>query len=94
MTTDNSIPATPLWFTIICIIVALPATTVPQLLALCNPELKSMVWLYPVYVVASCYLAWKTYPQRSLLAWILIILTIMGHVAIWLMVTQPTENIF
>lgn len=92
--TDTPTISTPLWFTVLCIVIALPATAIPQLLALCNPDLKAMVWLYPVYVVASCWLAWKTYPQRPLLAWILLILTILSHAAIWLMVTQPVENIF
>lgn len=80
---------TPWWFTLICIIVALPATALPQLLSLCNPDLKAFVWLYPVYVIASCYLAWKIYTTRQLLAWILLAITLLSHGAIWIMVTQP-----
>ena len=90
--TDNN--STPWWFTAICILMALPATALPELLNLCNPDLKAFVWLYPVYVVASCFLAWKVYPARQLLAWILLAITLLSHGAIWIMVTQPNVIIY
>lgn len=82
-------PPAPRWLTLTVILVSLPVFSFPALLDSCPPELKAMVWLYPVYVVAAAWLAWKCYPQRHALAWILIALIALTHAAMWVMVSQP-----
>lgn len=88
MKNESRQPGTPFWFTVLVILFSLPVFSLPALLASCPPELKAMVWLYPFYVVFAAYFAWQCYLQRRALAWILVVLILLGHAAVWTMVTQ------
>ena len=79
-------PDTPKWFTLVVVIVALPALALPSLLNLCPPDFRTMVWVYPVYVVAAALLARQCYAQRPALAWVLVVLTLLSHAAVWSMI--------
>lgn len=79
----------PNWFGALCIVLALPLFQLPSLLSACPPEpaeLRVILWIYPFYAVLAAYLAWLCYGPRRVLAWILLCLLVMSHVAIRLMV--------
>ncbi len=92
MSSQQILPSTPRWFTALDILCTLPVFLFPGLLATCPPDLKAMVWVYPFYIIVAAYLAWQCYPQRSALAWILLVLIILSHAAIWLMATSPLKS--
>lgn len=84
---------TPRWFTAIDLLCALPVFQFPVLLANA-PEgegARIMVWLYPFYVLMAAYLAWQCYSERRALAWILLVLMVMSHVAIWILVMNENN---
>lgn len=83
------LPPTPRWFTILVTIMALPVFQVPVLLANCAPQsaVRTMVWVYLFYVPVAAYLAYLCYPERRALAWILTLLMLLSHIAVWLLVT-------
>lgn len=82
-------PKSPRWFAALCIILALPLFQFPALLsatAAAQSQTRVILWIYPFYAVMAAYLAWQCYGQRRALAWILLGLLVMSHVAIRLMV--------
>lgn len=84
-------PATPRWFTVVIIVTFLPVFQFPMLLG-SMPDVsivRTLVWVYPFYCLVAAYLAWQCYPQRHALAWILLALMILSHIAIQLLVTTP-----
>ena len=86
-----SLPKTPHWMVAVIIIVTLPVFQFPMLLA-SAPDLssvKALVWAYAFYCIVAAYLAWQCYPQRKALAWVLLALMVMSHLAMWLLVTTP-----
>lgn len=84
----------PVWMLIIIIVASLPVLAFPTLLNLSTgdtSEYKALVWLYPLYVLVAAYLAWQCYGRRTEMTWILIILMLMSHAAIWYLLTaNPT----
>lgn len=83
-------PTTPKWVTFLIIIFTLPIFTLPSLLAQCNPEAeaaRTLVWIYPFYMILSAYLAWRAYPQRPYLTWILLAVMVLSSIAMQILVT-------
>lgn len=78
----------PGWMTVIIIIVALPVLALPVMLSL-SGELaegnKLYVWLYPAYVLATAILAYQCYGRRTEMTWILIVLMLLTHAAMWVL---------
>jgi hypothetical protein len=50
-----------------------------------------MLWIYPFYAIVAAYLAWQCYPQRRALAWVLLSLLLLSHVAIWILCTTANQ---
>lgn len=76
----------PKWFTAIVIIAVLPIFQLPLLLSIASGDqqgIHTMIWIYPIYAIVAAYLAWQCYPQRRALAWILIALLLLSHLAIY-----------
>lgn len=76
----------PKWFAAVVIIAALPIFQLPLLLSIAPANqsgIRTMLWIYPVYAVVAAYLAWQCYPQRKALAWILVGLLLLSHIAIY-----------
>lgn len=48
-----------------------------------------MLWVYLFYVPVAAYLSYLCYPERRALAWILLALMVLSHIAIWLLLTTP-----
>ncbi len=78
----------PVWMIIVIIVAMLPALAFPKLLAMTAPDSgqRTLVWLYPFYVAASGAFAWICWPERKEVSWVLIVLMLMTHAAIWLLV--------
>lgn len=81
---------TPLWMKIVIIACMLPALAFPSLLAMTQADTaaRTLVWLYPFYVLASGLCSWICYGQRREMSWILIILMLLSHAAIWVLIYQ------
>lgn len=86
----------PWWLLVIIIIAALPVFAFPTLLSLMNEvnsEIKIITWFYLYYVIGTAYLAWICWPERKYMTWILLVLLLMSHVAIWcLALYNPTNQ--
>ena len=87
-------PRTPRWMTALIVVLLLPVFQLPVLLANAEPDspARTMIWIYPIYALLSGYLAWQCYPQRHATAWILLVLLLMSHVAIWMLVFSPLNS--
>ncbi|MDE6556727.1 MAG: hypothetical protein K2K55_07175 [Duncaniella sp.] len=79
-------------FAVLVIILALPLFSTPLILSAAPDADSPLVlfgWMYPFYLIASAWLAWKVYPRRQDLAWILVILMVMSTAAMWWLATHP-----
>ena len=83
-------PATPRWMICVILLVALPVFQFPMLLSSLPADSPNrvFVWMYPFYVVVAAYLAYQCYPQRRALAWILLVLMVLSHIAVYLLVNS------
>lgn len=68
---------TPAWMTALIAVVTLPAFLTPYLLSVlpggeAGETSRTLVWIFPFYMFLSGWLAWKAYPQRSYVSWILL----------------------
>lgn len=81
----------PAWVKVLIIVCALPVLALPWLLSLCPEDstAETFVWLYPAYVLLSAFLAWKVWPARHLLAYILLAVMLLTHAAMYILV-DPT----
>lgn len=78
---------TPWWVTAIIIVAMVPAFVLP-LSASGLPQEDTpryLLWFYPAYVIASGVCAYLSYPERSYLTWILLVLLLMSHAAMALL---------
>lgn len=78
----------PLWVIIMIIVVALPVAAYPTLLSMWPSvddglEMKTLLWFYPAYVIASGVFAYICWPSRRTEAWILLALMLLSHAAMW-----------
>lgn len=79
----------PRWVAVVIIILMLPVFAFPALLSALPPDdssIRTIAWCYPFYVLLSGYLAWQCYPQRPAMSWILLVLMVMSHAAMWILV--------
>ncbi len=83
-------PNTPKWMIAIIILVAAPVIQMPYLIVSSAKEISTMLYIYPLYVLASAYFAWLSYTQRPIVTWILIILMLLSHSAMWILTFCPT----
>ncbi len=80
----------PKWVTFLIIIFTLPIFTLPSLLNQCPPDAqgtRTLVWIYPFYMLLSAYLAWRAYIQRPYITWMLLALMILSSIAMQILVT-------
>ncbi len=85
-----STPSTPKWMIWVIVLVSLPVFQFPVLLSTMPADTpnRPLVWIYPFYVLVAAFLAYQCYPQRPALAWILLALMALSHIAIYLLVTS------
>lgn len=76
----------PLWLLIVIVVAMLPVFAFPFLLGLLQTgdyEATALAWFYLFYVFLAGWLAWNCWPQRKAMTWILIVLLLMSHAAMW-----------
>ncbi|MCM1163141.1 MAG: hypothetical protein NC339_02670 [Muribaculaceae bacterium] len=81
----------PVWITLLIIVVSLPLFSFPWLLGAIKPgpmaeTVKTFVMIYPFYMLLSSWLAWKAWPGRHEVTWILLAVMVLTTVAIFLLV--------
>lgn len=79
-------------FAIILVILTLPVFSTPAILGAAPSSDSPLVifgWLYPFYLIVSALLAWRVFPSRPDLAWILVILMAMSTAAMWWLAANP-----
>lgn len=87
----------PKWFIALIIVVALPVAGYPWLLSMWpagtdGVEDKIIIWVYPAYVVLSGVLAGVCWPRRRAESWILLVLMVLAHAAMWGMCVVTTNS--
>ncbi len=81
----------PMWIRCLIIVSALPVLALPWLWA-GNPDSdtgKVLLWLYPAYVVLSTVCAYKAWRNTPELTWILIVLLLLTHGAMYILCYPP-----
>lgn len=83
----------PIWMTALLIVMCLPLFATPTYVGMLPADVdatvKSLVAGYPIYVVVSAVLAWIVYPTRRGVAWILIMLMALSHLAVYMLAHSP-----
>ena len=82
----------PLWMVVVIIIAALPVLAFPAMLSASADVAggdRYFLWLYPAYVIASSLLAYQCYGRRTEMSWIIIVLMLLTHAAMWLLALTP-----
>ena len=79
----------PVWFSILVIIAVLPLGAYLLLLEAmpaAESSSRTLLWLYPPYVLLAAFCSWRAYGLgRREVAWIVLILLLLTHAAIWLL---------
>jgi len=96
-----SIIETPLrpvsWWTRAAIVLAaLPVVAYPWMLAAARQaDAGVYTWLlfYHVYVMFAAICEWRSASRRPEVTWILIVLMLLTHAAMWILVRTPAETI-
>lgn len=80
-------PRTPIWMGIVIALAMIPALIFPFRMGAMPTDATAryLIWFYPAYVIGSGVCAWLCYPQRKALAWILIVLMILSHMAMYML---------
>lgn len=80
------------WIKAIIILVSLPVLAWPSLLSHCSSEstARTFLWLYPAYVIAAAICAWICRRRRPEVTWIIVLLMILTHAAMWVLVDMPS----
>lgn len=85
MTDDDNTPnRRPWWFTTLLILLVLPAFGLPWMLVSAphGSLLMTLIKFFPLYLAGSAIAAWKIYPWRRDVAWILVALMILTSSAL------------
>ncbi len=80
---------TPRWMTIVIIIFVLPLFSEPWLIRHCPADdgaSKILIQIFPFYMAFSGWLAFKAYPSRPYVSWILLAVMALSTAAIFLLV--------
>lgn len=77
-------PRRPLWVTLVTLIALAPLALYPALLNHTEPGMGIFAKLYIPYALFTAALAWICWPRRRDMFWILLILLILSHAAMWL----------
>jgi len=86
MTNDNDTThRRPWWFTTLLVLLVMPAFGLPWMLVSAPPGslLMTLMKLFPLYLAGSAIAAWKVYPWRRDVAWVLVALMILTSSALF-----------
>lgn len=78
-------PRRPWWFTLILVLLVLPAFGTPWVLADAPNEslLEILIKWFPAFLLLAAVCAWLSYPQRRDVAWILVLLMAVSAASIF-----------
>lgn len=79
----------PWWIKFLILLAAAPVLGYPALLAHCPEDvsdIKVYLWFYPIYVVVGTVCAWLAWRRRPEVTWILIVVMLLTHAAMWTLV--------
>lgn len=91
MNPEQQNTGTPLWLKVTAIVCALPVLAMPWLLA-GHPETdtaKTLLWLYPAFVVLDAICAVAAWNRGRELTVILLVLMLLTHAAMWILCYPP-----
>jgi len=73
------------------VVACLPLLAFFKLMELCPPggTEETFLWIYPFYVLLAGFCAWKCACSRVALAWIIVVVLLLSHAAMWILV-DPT----
>lgn len=79
---------TPWWMIVLIIIAMLPGFSFPKLLSSTEADTQArlFVWLYPAYLLLAGWLAYICYPRRHDITWMILILMLLTHTALWTLI--------
>lgn len=80
----------PWWLIMLIILLVLPAGQTPVLLDNAPagvPIVRTLIWIYPFYVFVAGYLAYACWQRQRIMTWILLMLLVLTHIAMWILVT-------
>ncbi len=81
----------PAWVTIVTLLALSPLALFPLLLRHVEPGMMIFVRLYIPYAVCTAALAWLCWPRRKDMYWILLVLLLLSHAAMWLPTLMHVE---
>ena len=93
MNDQRRAPRMPWWMKLLIVLAMLPVVALPMMLGAARPEAldnKALIWIYPFYVVVAGVLPWNCYGRRTEMTWILLVLMMLTHGAMYVMLTMPT----
>ena len=73
----------PRYILAIVVLMMMPLLAYPWVLSTTQSEYRTLVAMYPVYVLATGFLSYQCYVSRRELFYILLFLLLMSHIAIW-----------
>lgn len=78
-------PRRPWWFTLLLILLVLPAVGMPWVLVSApeNTMLHTLIKWFPGFLVLSAICAWMAYPARKDVSWILVAIMAMSSAALY-----------
>lgn len=79
----------PWWVILIALLLALPAGSAPWLIAQADgatAEARTLLWLFPAYLIVSAVLACVCFNDRPWLSWILFALMLMSSAGVFALV--------
>lgn len=81
---------TPMWFGAVIILAAAPAAILPFVkgIAAAASHLGILWKLYPLYLAATALCAFLSYPRRREVAWILLGVMLLAHIAIFMLARE------
>ncbi len=75
----------PAWFIVLLVLLVLPGASAYYVMTLCPPEfseLTTLLKIYPFYIIIAALFAYICYPERRTVAWILVGMIILSHIAV------------
>lgn len=80
-------PRRPWWFTLILIILVLPALATPWVLAdgPVGSTLDKLIKWFPAFLILAAVCAWLAYPQRRDVAWILVAIMLISASSLFIL---------
>ena len=89
--TGNYSVRPPWWFILLLVVLFIPVVATPWMISQLPPSAKEMIvlfYLYPLYVLVADWLAWVCYQPRRMMAWIMVALVALSHLAVAMTVFQ------